>query len=286
MQTYHLAAICLFASVDAFQSSQQHSIIRTKQSKTSSKLKPNPESSAASELVEPKVDSLTSPNKSSVRSMLILVGIPGSGKSTFASQLVEVRLCCYFQCYSPWCLTISYILCYWTQLAPWKYERVNQDAIGNRKACEALTRSILSKNKIPIIDRCNYNYRQRKYWVDIAKEAQVPVDCIIFSYNTEVCISRCQERQGHETINAKNASMVVRRMSGKLEAPIPIGEAGQNVTCSNEEVFRKIERVSSFDMANDLVGRYLENWFSIHHFFLVWIYSCNKFSSAEQYQKR
>jgi hypothetical protein len=53
--------------------------------------------------------------------------------------------------------------------------------------------------------------------------------------------------------------MVVRRMSGKLEAPIPIGEAGQNVTCSNEEVFRKIERVSSFDMANDLVGRYLEN---------------------------
>jgi hypothetical protein len=48
-------------------------------------------------------------------------------------------------------------------------------------------------------------------------------------------------------------------MSGMFEAPVPIGGASQNVRCSNGEVFRKIECVSSFDMADDLVVKYLEN---------------------------
>ncbi|KAL3787877.1 hypothetical protein HJC23_000419 [Cyclotella cryptica] len=165
--------------------------------------------------------------------VLILVGIPGSGKSTFACRLEE--------------------------LAPWKYVRVSQDSIGNRRDCEVLTRRILSQNRIPIIDRCNFNLEQRKYWIDIANEARVPCDCIVFSYDPKVCIRRCQQRINHETVTSRNASIVVRNISNMLQAPVPLdGAARHNIRCWGGEVFRKIERVSSFPMADNLVGRYLQ----------------------------
>ncbi|KAL3765590.1 hypothetical protein ACHAWO_003882 [Cyclotella atomus] len=124
------------------------------------------------------------PLKNQCKFVLILVGIPGSGKSTFATKLENI--------------------------APHKYARVNQDIIGNRRDCEDLTRKILSQNKIPIIDRCNFSPDQRQTWVDIASSVGASVDCIVFSYNTEVCIRRCRERKFHETITAHNAVIVSR----------------------------------------------------------------------------
>lgn len=145
------------------------------------------------------------------------------------------------------------------KLAPWKFARVNQDSLGSRQQCEDLARKILSQNKTPIIDRCNFSPEQRQFWVDIANQAGVPCDCVIFSYSTEVCIRRCQERKNHETVTARNAAYVVRKMVGMFEPPVPVDGAKHNVRCKDGEFFRKVERVCSFDMADDLVQKYLHN---------------------------
>lgn len=70
----------------------------------------------------------------------------------------------------------------------------------------------------------------------------------MFSYNKEECIRRCQQRKNHETITAKNASFVVRKMAGMFQPPTP---------GSNMDIFRQIQRVSSFAMADEIVQKYL-----------------------------
>ena len=143
------------------------------------------------------------------------------------------------------------------QLAPSKYDRVNQDSLGNRQKCEGLTRRILRRGKIPIIDRCNFNPEQRKHWMDIANEAGVPCHCIIFAYNTEVCIRRCRQRKNHETITSRNASAVVRKIAGMFEVPDQLNGTIHNARRRGGEFFHRIERVSSFAMADALVQKYL-----------------------------
>lgn len=71
----------------------------------------------------------------------------------------------------------------------------------------------------------------------------------MFSYDKEDCIRRCQQRKNHETITAKNASLVVRKMAGMFQPPTP---------GSNMEIFRQIQRVSSFEMAEEIVQKYLD----------------------------
>ena len=127
--------------------------------------------------------------------MILLVGIPGSGKSTFAKML--------------------------TKLQPSKYVRINQDELGNRRECERLCRNALARGKVPIIDRCNFDLSQRRHFLSIAIEARVPVDCVVFCYPADVCVARCLDRQGHETITRSNAAGVVRRMERQFSPPVP-----------------------------------------------------------------
>jgi predicted kinase len=78
--------------------------------------------------------------------VLILVGLPGSGKSHFASRLEEKSA---------------------------RFVRINQDVLGDRPACEKLARSVLADGKIAVIDRCNFDVNQRKKWIQIANEKGV-----------------------------------------------------------------------------------------------------------------
>ena len=68
--------------------------------------------------------------------VLVLVGIPGSGKSHFASRLEGAM--------------------------PHKFVRVNQDSLKTRKKCEDLCRRTLSQGKVAIVDRTNFDFSQRK----------------------------------------------------------------------------------------------------------------------------
>lgn len=155
--------------------------------------------------------------------MLILTGIPGSGKSTFAESLVRGK--------------------------PHIYVRVNQDALGSRGACEELTREVLEEGKCPIIDRCNFDPKQRRKFLDIAKSFNVKVDCIIFQFPMDLCIRRCQERRNHETITEENAAGIVRLMARQFSPPLR--------NRNNTESFRNIKTLNSLNAVNDLEQQYL-----------------------------
>ena len=106
--------------------------------------------------------------------VLILVGIPGSGKSHFAEGLVAASA---------------------------NFRRINQDRLKTRKKCEAMALKALAEGKVAVIDRCNFNAEQRKTWVDIAKKQNVNVECVVFTAERDECIARCQKRRNHETLH-------------------------------------------------------------------------------------
>jgi predicted kinase len=148
--------------------------------------------------------------------MLMLVGIPGSGKSHFASQL--------------------------EQAVPNKYVRVNQDTLGNRYRCEEMTRQVLARGICPIIDRCNFDESQRRYFLDIARNYNVPVDCVVFDIPKEECVRRCETRRNHETISPGEARQVVEGMVRQFSAPV--------------ERFRTLRQVSDLDAVHELIIQY------------------------------
>lgn len=102
--------------------------------------------------------------------MIILCGIPGSGKSTF------------------------------TRSFPF-HQRINQDMLGNRKDCENAAKRNLQQGKSVIIDRTNINQQQRKYFIDIAKDFGAKVYCVYLNVPVLECIERVKNRKEHETLS-------------------------------------------------------------------------------------
>lgn len=157
--------------------------------------------------------------------VLLLIGIPGSGKSYFASRLVAE--------------------------SNGHFVRVNQDTLGSRQRCINVAREALQAVDSPgkrtsvIIDRCNFNYEQRQIWIDLANEMKVDCECIIFDYATDVCITRCQQRTNHETIHPSIAVKVVSNMAKLFRLP------------TSREKYKCLSRVTSFHEANVLADRYL-----------------------------
>ncbi|KAF9115551.1 hypothetical protein BGX27_007438 [Mortierella sp. AM989] len=113
---------------------------------------------------------------SPVQKVLLLVGPPGSGKSTFAKAL--------------------------TRVFP-EFVRVNQDDLGSRAECEDLAMSALQANnrtQSVVIDRCNFDQDQRKVWIRIANKLSVPeIDVIIMDTEFYHCKKRILARTNHPT---------------------------------------------------------------------------------------
>lgn len=103
--------------------------------------------------------------------VIVLVGLPGSGKSTVAKK------------YFP------------------NYVRISQDLAGNREACIMDMKAAIKRDYDIIIDRTNINRAQRKYWIDLALGAGAKnLTCIYLDVGEEECIARINIRKGHETI--------------------------------------------------------------------------------------
>jgi len=162
--------------------------------------------------------------------LLLLVGLQGSGKSTFASRLAES--------------------------APWRYVRVSQDALGgDRIRCEYLTRSTLAEGRVPVVDRCNVDRSQRRPFLDIAVEAGVSSECVIFRADAEDCVRRCVGRKDrHETLRPHEARGAVERMAERFDPPLPPVPGRKS---RKGESFRGVENVSTFEMANEVANEYI-----------------------------
>ncbi|CCA69545.1 hypothetical protein PIIN_03484 [Serendipita indica DSM 11827] len=129
--------------------------------------------------------------------VVILVGLVGSGKSTFAKAL---------ETHFP------------------QFRRLNQDELKDRRRVERLTLQTLSEGLSVIIDRTNIDQKQRKTWVDIADQFS-RVEAWVITMNTpyEECAARLRTRTDHPTIkNWATAQVVLKRFSNEFEEPSPM----------------------------------------------------------------
>lgn len=124
--------------------------------------------------------------------IIVLVGIPGSGKSSFAKKYK-------------------------------KYKIISQDELKSRYMCLSAFRTYLKEGKNIIVDRCNINRMQRTLWINIAKEFGAEIDCINFIINPEIAIKRIQERKEHPTIKEDTTldkiTQIVHNFINTYEAP-------------------------------------------------------------------
>ncbi|KAH9943560.1 P-loop containing nucleoside triphosphate hydrolase protein [Amylocystis lapponica] len=128
--------------------------------------------------------------------VLILVGLIGSGKSTFAHALEE---------HVP------------------HFRRCNQDDLGDRRSVEARARQALEQGLSVCIDRTNFDAQQRATWINIAREFPgTLVWVLVLDTPYEVCAARLRERTDHPTIKTPAQALeLLARFAAQLRLPAP-----------------------------------------------------------------
>lgn len=150
--------------------------------------------------------------------LVILVGLPGSGKSTLVER--------------------------W--LAPVGFKHVSQDLLGTRPLCEEAVAAALAAGENVVVDRVNQNAWQRRKFMAIARNAPGPVRCIAVFINAppNACRARCEQRKFHPRLAPADAAGAIEHLRGEFELPSP------------QEGFDELY-VSNGDIETDRLGNYL-----------------------------
>jgi hypothetical protein len=163
-------------------------------------------------------------------SMIILVGLPGSGKSTFSTKIV--------------------------QQSPHRFCRINQDSIkngkrGTRDMCINAAESALRQGINVIIDRTNVSPEQRRYFLDVAANAGLDlsnIHCVYLNLPSKECGARAAGRGSHEGgVFGPKAYGTVNMMKNQLKPPSLSEGFASVLECQND---------AEIDLVVDLWVRY------------------------------
>lgn len=150
--------------------------------------------------------------------LLILVGLPGSGKSWLSQALIKRK--------------------------PKGWHWICQDDVGSRDMCEnAIGRTPTLKQSV-ILDRCNPSRADRKRWLALASTWATSPVCVRFDYDRELCLSRAQQRTHHPTLRPGNrVNNAVSQMHDQMDVP------------TIDEGFKAVVTIRSFAACEELVAR-------------------------------
>lgn len=123
--------------------------------------------------------------------LIVLVGLPGSGKSTFCKK-PEYK----------------------------DFVRINQDEQGKLEH-RYMFDDAVEQNRNIIVDRCNFNVDQRQRYIKPAKEEGYHVVIAWLRRDASTCIERINQRKEHPNLAAGNEKIesVVKMFDGMFVAP-------------------------------------------------------------------
>ncbi len=108
---------------------------------------------------------------------LLLVGVQGSGKSAFCQSLVDAA------CGDRW--------------AQFSQDTINDGRPGTRQAVESAAHDAILSGKNVVIDRMHLDAEQRQHFVEIGRQCQVPVHCLVILATKEEIEDRVKHRVNH-----------------------------------------------------------------------------------------
>lgn len=144
---------------------------------------------------------------------IMLVGLPGSGKSYVAESIALRR-------------TGQTII-------------ISQDDSGSRAACESQIQGKYKDDTLIILDRCNPESSDRKYWLSLLMSVSHTV-CLYFDYSVDLCLQRIDQRLNHPTIQAGRGRNAVKQMHEKTERPTLSEAFGAVFTVSSLNAGREV----------------------------------------------
>lgn len=138
-------------------------------------------------------------SKASRPLLLVLSGLPGSGKSSLGQRLCEAVG------------------------GATKAARFSQDVLKSRpKVEQACAQALNEGKKLVIVDRTNLVPRQRESWLHLAKDHNADAALVFLEVHPLECVQRCQQRKNHEGNfpTARDQILnVVQRFASNLELP-------------------------------------------------------------------
>lgn len=145
-------------------------------------------------------------NKISLPGLIMTIGCPCSGKTTFSLEL----------------------LTHYDQLI-----HLSMDELG-KKDCEELF-SKKAKNNNIILDNCNPTKEKRREWITSYRQlTDKKIWAIFFDINVDVCKERVKSRENHPTLSGIGGQKIIEEVYKKIEVPTSSEGFAEIITIRND----------------------------------------------------